>query len=251
MSSWEENRVLVLGHRGFMSKYPENSILAFVGAISAGADGIELDVWLTKDGKAIIMHDETLERTAKIKKKTKDVTLEDIKSADLGMGQRVPTLEEVFQAIPKDALVNIEIKDVDVAEESIKIVRDFDACDRVMISSFIIDALRKVREYSKDVRLGLLIDNEQIVPQIPKLKEELKLWSVNAPMEGIPIIGFEKFKQALAWAKSLRLKVVLWTENDELFYINDNLKRLVGLFDVVIVNDVVRMIDYLRNLGLR
>ncbi|WP_457752649.1 glycerophosphodiester phosphodiesterase family protein [Thermococcus sp.] len=251
MPSWEENRVLVLGHRGFMSKYPENSILAFVEAISAGADGIELDVWLTRDGKAIIMHDETLERTAKIKKKTKDVTLEEIKATNLGMGQRVPTLEEVFQVIPEDSLINIEIKDVDAAEESIKIVKKFDACDRVMISSFNIDALRKVREYSKDVRLGLLIDNEQIVPQIPRLKEELNLWSANAPMEGIPIIGFERFRQAVAWAKSLGLKVVLWTENDELFYVNDNLKRLVGLFDVVIVNDVVRMIDYLRSLGLR
>ncbi|WP_461865531.1 glycerophosphodiester phosphodiesterase family protein [Thermococcus sp.] len=251
MASWEENRALVLGHRGFMSRYPENSILAFVEAINAGADGIELDVWLTRDGKAVIMHDESIDRTSSLNGHQKEMTLEELKKANLGMGQNIPTLEEVFEVLPGDALINIEIKDVDAVEESLRVVEEFNALDRVMISSFELEALRKTRRLNDKIRIGLLIDNEKVVPKIPQLKEELKLWSVNVPMEAIPLIGLEKTLQALRWMRSLGLRVALWTENDILFYKNNNLTKLKSLFDVVIANDVERMIKYLKELGLR
>jgi len=122
MPGWDEKGILVLGHRGFMSRYPENSILAFQEAMKAGADGIELDVWLTKDGKAIVMHDESIDRTSNSSGKQKDMTIEEIKKADLGMGQRIPTLEEVFEALPKDALINMEIKDIDAVREAVKVL---------------------------------------------------------------------------------------------------------------------------------
>jgi glycerophosphoryl diester phosphodiesterase len=123
--------------------------------------------------------------------------------------------------------------------------------ERVMISSFDIDALREYREYDNETTMGLLIDREEVIPLIPKLKEELNLWSINVPMEAIPLLGFEKTLQALHWARSLGLKVVLWAENDGLFYADDNLARLKGLFEVVITNDVEKMISYLKGLGLR
>ncbi|WP_258084767.1 glycerophosphodiester phosphodiesterase family protein [Thermococcus thermotolerans] len=247
---WERDRVVVLGHRGYMSAYPENSLLAFRKAIEAGADGIELDVWLTKDGEVIVMHDETIDRTSNMNGRQKEMTLEELKRADIGMGERIPTLEEVFEVLPRDALLNIELKDPDTAGEVAKIVAENNP-DRVMVSSFIIDALREYRKHDRDTVMGLLIDREEVVPLIPKLKGELNLWSINVPMEAIPIIGFEKTVQALHWARSLGLRVALWTENDVLFYKDDNLARLKGLFDVVIANDVERMIEYLKTLGLR
>ncbi len=247
---WERNNVIVLGHRGCMGKLPENSLLAFRKAIEAGADGVELDVWLTKDGKVVIMHDETIDRTSDMKGKQKDMTLEELKKADIGLGERIPTLEEVFEALPDDAFINVELKDWDAAKEVARIVRENNP-DRVLISSFDVEALREYRKHDKETRMGLLIDREDVVPLIPELKDELNLWSVNVPMEAIPVIGFEKTVQAIKWARSLGLKVVLWTENDELFYKDDNLLRLKGLFEVVIANDVERMLSYLKNAGLR
>ncbi|AEH25485.1 glycerophosphodiester phosphodiesterase family protein [Pyrococcus yayanosii] len=247
---WKRNDVIVLGHRGYMSRYPENTLLAFQKALEAGADGIELDVWLTRDGNVIIMHDETIDRTSNMRGRQKGMTLEELKKAELGMGQRIPTLEEVFGLLPKNVLVNIELKDPDAAEKVAGIVRENNP-ERIMISSFHIEALRRYRKYDRDTIMGLLIDREDIVPLIPKLKEELNLWSVNVPMEAIPIIGFERTAKAIAWARSLDLRVVLWTENDELFYTNDNLARLKGMFEVVIANDVERIIEYLKELGLR
>ncbi|WP_457742561.1 glycerophosphodiester phosphodiesterase family protein [Thermococcus sp.] len=247
---WERDNVIVLGHRGYMSKFPENSLLAFKKALEAGADGIELDVWSTRDGKVIVMHDETIDRTSNMRGRQKDMTLEELKKADIGMGERIPTLKEVFEVLPKNALINVEIKDKDAAKEVAKIVRDNNP-ERAMISSFSVEALREYRKYDKDTIMGILIDNEEVVQRLPKLKEELKLWSVNVPMEAIPLLGFEKTVQAISWARALGLKVVLWTANDELFYKNDHLAKLKGLFEVVIANDVERMIKYLGELGLR
>ncbi|HDZ35561.1 MAG TPA: glycerophosphodiester phosphodiesterase [Thermococcus sp.] len=246
---WERDGVIVLGHRGYMSKYPENSLLAFRKAMEAGVDGIELDVWLSRDGRVIVMHDETIDRTSDMNGKQKEMTLEELKRADLGEGERIPTLEEVFEVLPKDALVNIELKDAEAAGEVARIVSENNP-ERVMISSFEIEALREYRKHDPETVMGLLIDREEVVPLIPKLKEELNLWSINIPMEAIPVLGFEKTVQAIKWARSLGLKVALWTQNDELFYANDNLLRLKGLFEVVIANDVERMIEYLRSIGL-
>lgn len=233
-----------------MGKFPENSLLAFKKAIEAGADGIELDVWSTKDGKVIVMHDETIDRTSNMKGKQKEMTLEEIKKANIGMGERIPTLEEVFEALPESALINVELKDKDAVGEVARIVKKNNP-ERVLISSFNVDALREYRKFDGETRMGLLINREDVVPLIPKLKEELNLWSINIPMEAIPLLGLEKTLQAIKWARSLGLKVVLWTENDELFYLNDSLAKLKGLFEVVIANDVERMIGYLGELGLR
>lgn len=147
--------------------------------------------------------------------------------------------------------MNVELKDRDAAREVAEIVAENNP-ERVMISSFDMDALREYRKYDDETTMGLLIDREEVVPLIPKLKDELNLWSVNVPpMEAIPLIGLEKTLQTLHWVRSLGLKVVLWTENDVLFYKDDNLAKLKGLFEVVIANDVVRMIEYLKKLGLR
>ncbi|AFK21650.1 glycerophosphodiester phosphodiesterase family protein [Pyrococcus sp. ST04] len=247
---WEREGVIVLGHRGWVGKYPENTLLAFKKAIESGADGVEFDVWLTKDGNVIIMHDETIDRTTNLKGRQKEMSLEELKRASLGMGQKIPTLEEALEVLPKDALINIEIKDVDATERVAEVIAS-DNYRRFMVSSFEVEALRRFRELDDKTIVGLLIDNEEIVPKIPQLKEELNLWSVNVPMEAIPIIGFEKTVSAIKWARSLGLKVVLWTEDDNLFYQNDNLAKMSGLFEVVIANDVEKMIGYLKELGLR
>lgn len=242
--------ITILGHRGFSSAYPENTLIAFKKAIEAGADGVELDVWLTRDGKVIIMHDETIDRTSDMSGRQKEMTLEELRKADVGGGERIPTLEEVFEVLPEDAMVNVELKDREAAREVARLVKSNNP-ERVLVSSFDVEALREYRKNDRQTKLGLLIDEEEKVSKLPSLKEELNLWSVNPPMEAIPLLGLEKTLQILKWVRSLGLKVALWAGDDELFYENDNLNELSGLFDIVITNDVRRMIDYLRDMGLR
>ena len=106
------------GHRGYSGKYPENTMLAFQKAMEAGAEGIELDVQFSKDGKLVVIHDETLDRTTTGKGLVRDYTLDELKALDASYiykGQygvnQIPTLCEVLDYMSdKDAFTNIELK---------------------------------------------------------------------------------------------------------------------------------------------
>ncbi|NJE30736.1 glycerophosphodiester phosphodiesterase [Thermococcus sp. 18S1] len=245
-----ERKVFLLGHRGYSAKYPENTLLAFKKAVEAGADGIELDVWLTKDGEVVVIHDDTVDRTSNGSGRVKDMTLDELKSLDFGNGERIPTLEETFEALPEDVLINVEIKDAEAVKKTAAIIGANNP-SRVMVSSFLIDALREYRKHDRETRMGLLVDREETLALLPTLIGELSLWSINPPVEALEIIGVEKTVGALQMARGAGLKVVLWSLKDETYYANDNLVRLGGLFDGVIVNDVERMVEYLSRLGLR
>ncbi|AEK72674.1 glycerophosphoryl diester phosphodiesterase [Thermococcus sp. 4557] len=245
-----ERKVFLLGHRGYSARYPENTLLAFKKAVEAGADGIELDVWLTKDGEVVVIHDDTVDRTSNGSGRVKDMTLDELKSLDFGNGERIPTLEETFEALPEDVLINVEIKDVEAVKKTAAIIGANNP-SRVMVSSFLIDALHEYRKHDRETRMGLLVDREETLARLPALIGELSLWSINPPVEALELIGVEKTVGALQMARGAGLKVVLWSLKDETYYANDNLVRLGGLFDGVIVNDVERMIEYLSRLGLR
>ena len=110
-----------LGHRGTGPTragrpYPENSISAFRAALAHGADGVELDVGLSKDGEILVMHDDTLDRTTDCSGPLSAISRGERRACRLldGDGQPtdecVPTLAEVYGALPEQALINVEMK---------------------------------------------------------------------------------------------------------------------------------------------
>ncbi|MBW1832038.1 MAG: hypothetical protein JRJ10_10150 [Deltaproteobacteria bacterium] len=110
-----------LGHRGTGPTrqghpFPENSISSFVAAMDEGADGVELDVEITQDGKLIVMHDDTLDRTTDCTGCVSELTFDEIRECPLLDGdgnpteEQPPTLFEVYSALPDTALINVEIK---------------------------------------------------------------------------------------------------------------------------------------------
>lgn len=118
------DRVMNIAHRGGAELSPENTLYAFIRAVTEfGADVVEMDIWSSKDGYLVVHHDETVERTTGCSRKIRDMTLEQIKSLDAGynfttdgktypmrgIGLTIPALEEVFLALP-GVRMNIEIK---------------------------------------------------------------------------------------------------------------------------------------------
>ena len=108
---------LVIAHRGDSSAAPENTLPAFTGALASGADGVELDVRLTRDGQLIVLHDRLLDRTSNGTGLVSHTALEGVRSLDVGSwfgpafkGETAPTLDEVFDLLPKDYLINVEMK---------------------------------------------------------------------------------------------------------------------------------------------
>lgn len=160
-----------LGHRGYSGNYPENTMLAFQKAMEAGADGIELDVQFSKDGRLVIIHDETLDRTTTGKGWVRDHTLEELKSLDASFkftGQygvnQIPTLCEVLDYMKdKDAVTNIELKtgvfEYEGIEEAVlNCVRKHNLSDKVIISSFNHYSILRMRKLASELKCGLLTD---------------------------------------------------------------------------------------------
>lgn len=159
----------ILAHRGASGYAPENTMAAFKKAIELKADGIELDVHLSKDGHLIVMHDETLDRTSNGKGLILNYTLEQLKELDAGSwfseefkGEKIPTLNEVLDLIKETSLyLNIEIKAgykfyPNIEEKVLNLLNEYNMMKRCIISSFDHYCLARVKELNEHINTGIL-----------------------------------------------------------------------------------------------
>jgi glycerophosphoryl diester phosphodiesterase len=144
----------VYAHRGASAEFPENTLAAFRRALELGADGIELDVHLSKDGYPVVIHDETVDRTTNGTGAVAEMTLEELQALDAGSGQKIPTLSEVLDLVGEDLHVDIEVKANAAGEAVLKELEG--RTNRWLISSFDWDVLRYVRTKSADAELWVL-----------------------------------------------------------------------------------------------
>jgi glycerophosphoryl diester phosphodiesterase len=110
-------RPLIIAHRGYRARYPENTLVSFLAAMDAGAHMIELDVMLSRDRKVVVIHDATVDRTTNGHGPVNTYTIGELKGLDAGSwfqprfaAERIPTLEEVLDHVRERAMINIEIK---------------------------------------------------------------------------------------------------------------------------------------------
>ena len=110
---------LVIAHRGDVANAPENTLPAFRSAYERGADGIELDVRMTRDRQLVVFHDRGLKRITGKRGLVSNATLDEVRALDVGgwfapefRGEQAPTLDEVFELLPPGFLINVEMKAV-------------------------------------------------------------------------------------------------------------------------------------------
>lgn len=166
----------VWAHRGASAYAPENTIPAFKLAVEMGADGIELDVHESKDGKLMVIHDETVDRTSNGAGRVVDMTCQELKTLDFSNGMqeyagvRIPTLREVYGLLRNTGLtVNVEIKcDVIVYwgiwEKLLQTEREMGMQGRVHYSSFNHYVLRELQKLAPEATIGLLFDQALLDP---------------------------------------------------------------------------------------
>lgn len=151
----------ILAHRGASAHAPENTMAAFELALSHQADGIELDVMLSKDDQVVVIHDDTVDRTTDGSGRVSDMTLDELKSLDAGDGQKIPTLIDVFEQFGDKCLLNIELKNYISIFDRLPIavahiVRTYHLEDSVIISSFNPFNLPRFKRRLGGVELGLI-----------------------------------------------------------------------------------------------
>ncbi len=181
------------GASGWDRQYaPENTMPAFIKAVEMGADGIEFDVQLTKDGEIVICHDERIDRTSRGHGFIKDFTLAELKKIDFGKPHveygfvEIPTLEEVLNYTKPLAIkLNIELKTGNIyydklEEKMVELVRAFDMADRVIYSSFNHYSLEKLHRYAPDAQIGLLMGDDYV--RVPEEVNRLGAIAVHPPV---------------------------------------------------------------------
>lgn len=161
---------LLLGHRGASAYAPENTLAAFRRALDLGADGFELDVTLSADAVPVVIHDDTVDRTTDGEGRVDRLTLAQLKQLDAGYwakfgaefaGERIPALAEVFAELGQRALINVELKedpspDRKLAEKVVALIHEHGVAERVVVSSFYYDNLRRVKAVAPMLPVGLL-----------------------------------------------------------------------------------------------
>ncbi len=165
---YDSSRPAVFAHRGARAYAPENTLSSFELALAQGTDAIELDAKLTADGRIIVFHDATLERTTDGKGKVSQKTLAELRELDAGShfsekyrGEKIPLLEEVFDALGKKLFINVELKNYttptdDLVARVCELVKRCGLEAKVLFSSFLPGNLTKARRLLPGVPRGLL-----------------------------------------------------------------------------------------------
>jgi glycerophosphoryl diester phosphodiesterase len=245
----EMDKPLVLAHRGASAYAPENTLAAFLLARELGADGIELDVQLSRDGVPVVMHDETVERTTGARGRVREMRIIDLKQLDAAAmfvrddgerpyaGERIPTLAEVFDALEgwlkpvgrtRPAVINVELKGSSLFDDRLErtvanLLEKQDLVERVLVSSFHVLSLYKIRRYNPLIPLGLLYDSKshgnwfRILVGPQAMHPEHTLVDV----------------QLMEWANRKRLGVNTWTVDEP-----DEARRLTRLGVTSIMTNV-------------
>lgn len=157
----------IFAHRGYSKLYPENTMIAFKKAYVFGAEGIELDVHMTKDHHIIIIHDDDLKRTTNMSGKVKDMTLKEVQQAKIKRAdqlfEEVPTLVTFFEWIQSTPLlINIEIKGITngiLEEKLVQLIHHYELSNRVVISSFNETSLEIIHNIDPELETAYLYDS--------------------------------------------------------------------------------------------
>jgi glycerophosphoryl diester phosphodiesterase len=160
-SAHDDGRPLLGGHRGNPAEHPENTMRSFRSAIAVGCDLIECDVHLSSDGRLVVIHDHTLERTTNGTGLVRDHTAAQLRKLDAGGGEKIPLLQEVVElALGKVGLV-IEIKQVPalyvgLEEKLLNMLRQLGAVSECAVVSFNHTAIHELRKMEPGLQLGIL-----------------------------------------------------------------------------------------------
>ncbi len=202
----------ITAHRGGALMAPENTVSALKSSIECGADMAEIDVQETGDGKLILLHDDSLKRTAGVKKKVWEMKLAEIKKLDAGTsfheryrGEKIPTLEEVLDFCKGKLDLNIEIKyngkNKGIVNKVVRAIREAGFEEHCVVTSMNYQFLEQIKKIAPEIRTGYIMTmtygsvskvsaadffsvkytyvDESFVREAHALGKEVHAWTVN------------------------------------------------------------------------
>jgi glycerophosphoryl diester phosphodiesterase len=236
-------RPKVFAHRGNTGEAFENTLSAYMKAVETGADGIEIDVSATKDGKLICFHDATLKRISGSGQAIRETSYRTLRSIPLEGNERIPTLAEAFDAIPSSMAVILDVKtrgvfDAGMIEALLKLLKkiSFEGPRQIAVTSFNYLALKVLSGKSPDLRLGFILRPDSVHAKLGMARPLSRTYRAVHPH-----LGMVSRKHIEAWNKA-GLDVIPWTVNER----SDIMKLAADGVDGIITDDPRMVLDALK-----
>ncbi|MCM1135485.1 MAG: glycerophosphodiester phosphodiesterase [Clostridium sp.] len=231
-----ERPTKIWAHRGASGHAPENTLPAFEMAYELGADGIELDAQLTKDGVPVVIHDETVDRVSDGTGPVRNFTLEELKKLNVGKNfpaygkVQIPTLEEVYAFIKRtDMVVNLELKNSvffyeGLEEKVLALAKRMGLSDRIIYSSFNHHSMKWVKELEPEAKIAFLYTDG--IADVEEYGSKYGVYAVH------PYMRNTEYPDMVKKCHERGIQVNVWTVNEEA-----DIKRMKELgVDAIITN---------------
>jgi glycerophosphoryl diester phosphodiesterase len=250
-------RPLIIGHRGASAVAPENTLVAFERALRDGADGIEFDVRLARDGVPVVIHDATLRRTALREGSVRLMTAAELGETDVGTWfnlrhraaarteyaqARVPTLHEVLELFGAvNARLYVEMKcdageSDSLAAEVAKLICQYSLLDRVVVESFALDSIAGIKRLDARIRTAALFEPHWSRPR-PSLRRMFEQASACGADE-LALHRTLSTRGTVEEARRRGMEVVVWTVDSPAW-----IERAIAYgVSAVITNDPARLL---------
>jgi glycerophosphoryl diester phosphodiesterase len=195
--------VIIFGHRGAPG-YPrqgENTIASFRKALRCGATGLEFDVRCCGDGRLVVIHDETIDRTTNGRGRVAGLSYEQLRQFDAGDGETIPLLNDVLDQFGGQCLLNIELKGAGIARDVKNLVVERRLEQHVIVSAF---EWQELSPLTPEVPIALLSSK---VGNLIEAAREMRAAAIHPRRDLVTAT-------LIAAARHANLRINVWTVND-------------------------------------
>ena len=245
--------MLIIGHRGASAVAPENTMAAFREALAVGADGIEFDVRLTRDGVPVVIHDSTLRRTGGLSQRVADLTWDEISKVEVGSwfarkkglpagtfaNETVPSLAELFTLFQTNkSTLYLEMKSDSaadqrpLAEACVRAIEEHSLEERVVVECFQLPALKILKEINPEIKTVALFEPAFTNPSVLSDQRMINQ-AVDVGAAALALHHRLARESLVQKAKAAGLHVAVWTVDDPAWV---ERAQAIGI-DALITND--------------
>ena len=214
MNSCSNNNTLSIGHRGAKGYVAENTYESISKAIELGVDGIEIDVFKCASGELVLFHDKNLKELTGESGLIENLTTEQLEQFLILGKYKIPTLTDVLKRIKKPLFVNIELKGLNIAQATSKIITDLSkstswSLENFIVSSFNWDELEQFRFIDKNTPVGVLVSKSMSMNEAIEFGKKINAQAIHPNFKLLN-------KKTIKKIKNNGFKIYTWTVNDKI-----------------------------------
>ena len=213
MNSCSNHNTLSIGHRGAKGYVAENTYESISKAIQLGVDGIEIDVFKCASGELVLFHDKDLKELTGEPGLIENLTIKELEQFLVQGKYKIPTLKDVLTRIEKPLFVNIELKGLNTAQATSKIIADISrstswSLEHFIVSSFNWDELELFRSIDKNTSVGVLVSKSMSVNEAIEFGKKINAQAIHPNFKLLNDKAVKKIKNN-------GFKIYTWTVNNE------------------------------------